>query len=265
MWLKARCELAYILQQPTPFVFMMRPRSSPRQWVAQETYNISPNTPVTEFDDKYGNFCQRIVAPAGEFSLSTEATVKTMATSEVNHDAEFISVPDLPGAALEFLLPSRYCESDLLNAKTFDIVAGADLGYQQVEQICDWIRREVAYVPGSSNNPIASLDIVKKGEGVCRDLAHVGIAMCRSICIPARMVVGYLHGLEPMDIHAWFEAFVGGRWYTFDPTQTDLQGGRISIAHGRDAADVSVYHQFGAGDILTNLEVQVELLSSPPA
>ena len=263
MWLKARCELAYRLQQPTPFLFMLRPRSSPRQWIAQETYKISPITFVAEENDKYGNFCQRIVAPAGEFSLSTEAVVMTSAAAEVNLYAEFISVPDLPGTVMEFLLPSRYCESDLLNAKTLEIVAGSTLGYQQVEQICRWIRQEIAYVPGSSNNPISSIDIMRKGEGVCRDLAHVGIALCRSICIPARMVVGYLHGLQPMDIHAWFEAYVGGEWYTFDPTQTSLQGGRVSIAHGRDAADVAISNQYGPSAYPHHMFVDVQEIDEP--
>ena len=103
-----------------------------------------------------------------------------------------------------------------------------------------------------------------RGEGVCRDLAHIGVALCRSISIPARLVVGYLYGLYPMDLHAWFEAYVGGRWYTFDPTQNQMKGGRFAIAYGRDAADVSIFHQFGAGEILSSLVVCVELLRGAP-
>jgi transglutaminase-like putative cysteine protease len=95
---------------------------------------------------------------------------------------------------------------------------------------------------------------------VCRDLAHLGIALCRSISIPARIVVGYLHNLEPMDMHAWFEVYVGRHWHTFDPTQTSLSGGRVIVAFGRDAADVSVFHQFGSGAQLMGMEVSVENL-----
>jgi transglutaminase-like putative cysteine protease len=101
-------------------------------------------------------------------------------------------------------------------------------------------------------------------EGVCRDLAHLGIALCRSISIPARLVVGFLHRLEPMDLHAWFEAYVGGRWYTFDPTEEAVRGGRLAVAYGRDAADVAVYHQFGPPAIFSSMDVRVELLDGPP-
>ena len=103
------------------------------------------------------------------------------------------------------------------------MVGNASPGYQQVKAITDWIRNEIQYLPGSSNVPVSSLEILNKGKGVCRDLAHVGIAMSRSLCIPARFVVGYLHGLDPMDIHAWFEAYVGDRWYSFDATQATLK------------------------------------------
>jgi transglutaminase-like putative cysteine protease len=99
---------------------------------------------------------------------------------------------------------------------------------------------------------------------VCRDLAQLAIALCRSISIPARLVVGYLHKLHPMDLHAWVEAYVGNRWHTFDPTQAALCGGRVIIAFGRDAADVSIFHQFGSGCILNNMDVTVDLVDNPP-
>ena len=103
--------------------------------------------------------------------------------------------------------------------------------------------------PGRSDAPSSAIEVNARGWGVCRDLAHLGIALCRGISIPARMVVGYLYGLEPMDMHAWFEAYVGGRWYCFDATQNAAQasmnGGYVAIGYGRDAADVAVYNQFG--------------------
>jgi len=111
---------------------------------------------------------------------------------------------------------------------------------------------------------ISAIEAHTRGEGVGRDLAHLGIVLCRSISIPARLVVGYLNGLFPMDLYAWFEAYVGDRWFTFDPTQGEIRGGRVAIAYGRDAADVSMFHQFGAGDILANMEVQVERLQGAP-
>ncbi|MGZ8262057.1 MAG: transglutaminase-like domain-containing protein, partial [Methylotenera sp.] len=154
----------------------------------------------------------------------------------------------------------RYCESDRFGELAREIVGDALPGYDQVSKIVDWIRNTIEYVPGSSDFPLSAIEINSGNHGVCRDLAHLGIALCRSISIPARIVVGYLHNLEPMDLHAWFEAYVGGRWYTFDPTQAFLQGDRVIIAFGRDAADVSVFHQFGSGCILNSMDVGVQWL-----
>jgi len=126
-----------------------------------------------------------------------------------------------------------------------EIVADKPLGYAQVEAITEWVRENIRYVPLSSTYPISATEVNGRGEGVCRDLAHVAIALCRALCIPARMVVGYLYELEPMGSHAWFEAFVGGQWHTFDPTFAHGLGWRIAVAHGRDAADVAVYNQYG--------------------
>ena len=127
-----------------------------------------------------------------------------------------------------------------------------------------WISRE-DYVLSPSVPAVEFTDseVNQQGYGVCRDMAHLGIACCRALCIPARMVVGYLEGLYPMDLHAWFEAYVGNRWYTFDPTQTDLKGGRVAIAFGRDATDVAIYTQFGAPVELLSMDVQVEQVSKP--
>ncbi|MGD9974671.1 MAG: transglutaminase family protein [Desulfatirhabdiaceae bacterium] len=110
---------------------------------------------------------------------------------------------------------------------------------------------------------ISASEVNQLGQGVCRDMAHLGIACCRALSIPARMVVGYLESLEPMDLHAWFEAYVGNRWYTFDPTRPDLKGGRIAIAFGQDAADVAIYTQFGDPVELLNMNVQIQRMPGP--
>jgi transglutaminase-like putative cysteine protease len=133
-----------------------------------------------------------------------------------------------------------------MNSLASGIVGDAPIGYAQAEAIRCWIATNIKYQYGTSNASTSALETADARHGVCRDFAHLGIAMCRSLNIPARMVVGYLHGLNPMDLHAWFEAFVGGRWYTFDPTQPEARGNRISIAYGRDAADVALVSQFGA-------------------
>ncbi|MDD1644266.1 MAG: transglutaminase family protein, partial [Methylococcaceae bacterium] len=149
---------------------------------------------------------------------------------------------------------------DLAREITFDALPG----YDQVSKINDWVRDTIQYVPGSSEFPLSAGEVRQLGHGVCRDLAQVAIALCRSISIPARLVVGYLYRLHPMDLHAWFEAYIGDRWYTFDPTQRDLRGGRVIIAFGRDAADVSIFHRFGSGCLLNSMDVRVDLLDNSP-
>ena len=263
-WIKATCDINFHMDACTPLVLMLRPRSGSQQWVARESYTLSPHVPVVEYTDGYGNLCQRLVAPEGAFSIRTSAEVLTADEFDTAPGACFVEIQNLPESVLAYLLPSRYCESDRFGDLARNIVAGVQPGYDQVASIDLWVRNSIRYTPGSSPFPISATEVNMRGEGVCRDLAHIGVALCRSISIPARLVVGYLYGLCPMDLHAWFEAYVGGRWYTFDPTQYRVQGGRIAIAYGRDAADVSIFHQFGAGDILSSLEVRVELLSGAP-
>ncbi|UFS61825.1 transglutaminase family protein [Sulfurimonas sp. HSL-3221] len=143
------------------------------------------------------------------------------------------------------------------------ITAGRAAGYDQCTAIVEYIRNTVQYAPGMGQQIISAAELNQTGRGVCRDMAHLGIACCRALSIPARMVVGYLEHLAPMDLHAWLEAFVGGRWYTFDPTQSNLRGGRIAIAYGRDAADVAIYTQFGDPVELLNMSVNVERIAMP--
>ena len=141
-----------------------------------------------------------------------------------------------------------------------EISAGEQPGYNQVAAIVTWLRKSISYRPGSSDISLSAVEANSRQVGVCRDLAHLGIALCRSLSIPARMVVGYLYRLEPMDLHAWFEAYVGGRWYTFDATQAELKGGYVAVGYGRDAADVAVYNQFGPPVYPTVQTVRVDLI-----
>ena len=136
------------------------------------------------------------------------------------------------------------------------ITLGALPGYPQVEAIRAWIAANIRYEYNTSSASTSAIETLATGAGVCRDFAHLGIALCRAIDIPARMVVGYLHQLVPMDQHAWFEAFVGNRWYTFDATQTEPRGNRVAVGYGRDATDVAFVTQFGPLE-LTDMWVAV--------
>lgn len=264
MWLRIGCKLAFTVEGPTPFILMLRPRSGAQQWVARDAYTLTPSVPVLEFTDTYGNLCQRLVAPPGEFTIATSADVLTAEAIDVEPGAPFDAVQTLPDGVLTYLLSSRYCESEQFAEMASEIVAEVAPGYDQVARLCDWIRREVRFNPATPYGQMTAVEVNQRREGVCRDLAHLGIALCRSLCIPARMVVGYLHGLEPMDLHAWFEAYVGGRWYTFDATQDAARGGRVTLAYGHDAADVAIFNQFGPVLAPHQMEVTVELLATPP-
>ncbi|MBS99701.1 MAG: cysteine protease [Oceanospirillaceae bacterium] len=262
MWLQTRCELNFEIEYPTPFVLMLRPRSGAQQWIAREEYRIEPNIGAFEFTDGYGNLCQRLIAPPGSFSIMTEAEVMTADHIDLAPGAPFIEIQNLPDSALEYLLPSRFCESDRLSDLANRITDGMLPGYDQVAAIERWVHEQIVYEPATSAVPVSATEIAARGAGVCRDLAHLSIALCRNLSIPARMVVGYLYELEPMDLHAWFEAYVGGRWYTFDPTQKQLRPGYVAIGYGRDAADVAIYNQFGPPVIPLEQHITVKRLTN---
>ncbi|MDY0191057.1 MAG: transglutaminase family protein [Desulfuromonas sp.] len=264
MWLNAACFLDFNITVPTPFLLMLRPRSGGQQWIAREEYVLSPSVAALEFTDTFGNLCQRLVAPAGYFSVRTSVDIETADSTETAYGAPFVEVQNLPNETLPFLYPSRYCESDRFTTMAATIAQDHYAGYDQCQAIVDYIRQSISYTPGLGQQIISATELLSLGNGVCRDMAHLGIACCRALSIPARMVVGYLEGLEPMDLHAWFEAYVGNRWYTFDPTQANLQGGRVAIAFGRDAADVAIYTQFGDPVELLNMNISVKRMAGPP-
>jgi transglutaminase-like putative cysteine protease len=246
-----------------PIVAMLRPASGLAQWLSSETYVFAPWVPTTEYIDGYGNFCQRMVVPQGEMRLRVEATVETEPELAVGFDAPYTPVPELPDSALLYLLPSRYCPSDTFEAQARQIAGNAAPGYPQVDAVRAWIHANLEYRYGTSDASTDAAATLAAGAGVCRDFAHVGMALTRALRIPARMVVGYLLGLDPMDLHAWFEAYVGGRWYTFDPTQDGPRGGRVVLAYGRDAADVAFISNYGPLET-TAMKVWVEI-AAPPA
>lgn len=261
MKLGVSCDLDFLIDSPTALILMLSPLDRARQWVTKSSYIVEPNVPIAESKDHYGNSCQRLIAPPGQFIIHTSAEVITVEHIDSAPGAAFVEIQNLPYQILPYLLPSRYCESDRFGDLAREIVADALPGYDQVSRITDWVRQSIRYIPGSSDSPLSAIEVHNRGNGVCRDLAQLAIALCRSISIPARLAAGYLYQLEPMDLHAWFEVYVGGRWYAFDPSQSDLRGGRVIIAFGRDAADVSIFHQFGVGCILNGMDVRVNLLS----
>ncbi|MBK1672450.1 cysteine protease [Ectothiorhodospira shaposhnikovii] len=263
MWLRVGCTLEMRFQVESPMLLLLRPRSDAHQWVAQDRYAVFPGMPIIEYTDMYGNLWQRLTAPPGYFKVEVRSDVQVPATLEQAPGAPFVLIQDLPDQALMYLTPSRYCDSDRLGRLAGEIVAGCIPGYDQVEAITRWTHEHLGYLTDSDPAPISALEAIERRNGVCRDFSHVGIALCRSLSIPARYVVGYLNQLEPMDLHAWFEAFVGGQWYSFDPTRARPDAGRVRLGYGRDAADVPVFNQFGPLVLPSRMEVSVEQITVP--
>jgi len=255
--LRAGCELTLTATTPQPLIAMLRPRSGQGQWIVEEKYEFEPFVGATEYVDCFGNLCQRLTAPVGELRLRTQVIVEVADEIAVKAAAPPTALEALPDYALQFLLPSRYCPSDTLESLALEVTAKKRPGYDQVEAIRAWIREHIEYRYGVSTESTTAADTLRDKAGVCRDFSHIGLSLCRALRIPARMVVGYLYRLEPMDLHAWFEAFIDGRWYTFDATQAEPRGGRVAIAYGRDAADVALITEFGpleTKDMLVRVE-----------
>ena len=245
MLLQASSSFEMYAELPATSIFMLRSKSGTAQFIREEAFLTTPTVPVNEYLDGYGNICQRLIVPTGIFLLESRVIAECSPTIDVDMNAGYTPVEMLPDNVLQFLLPSRYCESDKVSTLASQIINGLQPGYAQVEAIRAWVHAHFSRQYNTTNSSTSALDVLQTRTGVCRDFTHVAMALCRNLDIPARMVVGYLHDLKPMDLHAWFEAYVGGRWYTFDPTMPEPVGGRIVMAYGRDAADVAFASHFG--------------------
>lgn len=257
MLLKASSFFEFYAEYPVTSIFMLRSKSAPTQIIRQEAFLTTPLLPLSEYIDGYGNICQRTILPAGVTTIESNVIAECDMDIDVHTDAAYVAIEDLPDHVLQYLLPSRYCEADKVAALAMEIVKDIQSAYAQVEAIRQWCYNHLSRQYGTTNSSTSAVDVLAGRMGVCRDFTHVAIALCRSINIPARMVVGYLHELKPMDLHAWFEAYVGDRWYTFDALMERPVGGRIIMAHGRDAADVAFASHFGTV-VLVKMEVKVE-------
>jgi transglutaminase-like putative cysteine protease len=259
MRLRARNEIRIRCEDDCPLVAMLRPRSGDDQWVVAERYDVAPWVPASEYADCFGNLCQRYTLPRGDSVVTVETEVEVADQIAVDRSAPMVPTGQLPDEVMVYLLQSRYCPSDKMEQRARGIVQGCAPGYPQAERIHDWVRANIEYRYGVSRETTCALDTLAMGAGVCRDFAHVGVALSRSLNLPARVVVGYLHGLDPMDMHAWYEVFLGGRWYAFDATQQEPRGGRVRVAHGRDIADVAFLSNYGPLEI-TEMKVSVAVV-----
>lgn len=241
------CKLAYTLADPTHFVFLIHALDGMDQSVLSESLKLTPAIEAHTYEDPFvGHRFLRVHAPAGKFTLRYKARVQ-LARPPLPAKAEELLIEQLPDEVLHNLMPTRYCESDLLAPAAYKLFGNMTTGISRVSSICDWIHRNVDYRPGSTDSTTTARDVFLRRAGVCRDFAHLGITFCRALNIPARLAVGYTAFPDPPpDFHAIFEAFIGGRWHLFDPTRMADPRELIRIAVGRDAKDVAFATIFGA-------------------
>ena len=215
-----------------------------------------PAVAIEAHRDGFGNWCSRLVAPAGMITVSTDGVIRDAGLSDpVDETAEQHPVEQLPGDVLTFLLPSRYCETDVLADFAWEQFSHENLGWSRVQAVCDFVHNHVRFGYEHSRPTRTAVETMKEGIGVCRDYTHLAITLCRCLNIPARYCTGYISDIgqqppySPMDFAAWMEVYLGGRWWVFDPRNNDARFGRVLIARGRDAADVPLTHSFGRHEL----------------
>ncbi len=241
------CELNYSISQPSTLIFNIAIVSNDYQTIVHENLDSDSPVQIEEYVNSVDqNRYFRLNAPPGNLQISYRATVELSPYYSDPSTVFEVQPADLPLDILYYLYPSRYCQSDRLLRFVAAEFGNLVPGYSRVTAICNWIYDNVLYLFGSSDSLTSACDTAVERVGVCRDFAHLGIAFCRALNIPARFVSGYAYGLNPPDFHAWFEAYLGGRWYLFDPTRLVAQNGLIRVGIGRDAADVSFATIFGS-------------------
>jgi transglutaminase-like putative cysteine protease len=259
MQIRIGYELIYECVQPTPMILNLNvhySRASDLQ--SPDVLHVDPAVPMSMYRDGFGNWCTRLVAPKGQIRISSTAVVKDsgepdiVATSAHQH-----SIQDLPDESLVFLLGSRYCDTQRLSETAWSLFGRTPPGWARVQAICDFVRNHISFGYEHARDTRTAWEAFNEGRGVCRDYAHLAIAFCRCMNIPARYCSGYLADIGvpppygPMDFAGWFEAYLGGRWYTFDPRNNVPRIGRVLMARGRDAIDVAISTTFGPNTLLS--------------
>jgi transglutaminase-like putative cysteine protease len=231
------------------FIFNLQAARTARQLVLSESLIINQHVALRESGGAGGRLL-RLRAGPGPLRLRYAATVDLFQHQASPAGIPEVWIPDLPAEVLPYLYPSRYCQSDVLNATAMALFGGLWQGYSRVQAICDWVQRHVRFESGSSDGTTSAVDTLRQGRGVCRDFAHLMIALCRAVNIPARFTTGLDYGADPAlgppDFHAYVEAYVGGRWYMFDPSGTAIPMGFVRIGCGRDASDCAYASIFGS-------------------
>jgi transglutaminase-like putative cysteine protease len=259
MKIRVGYEMIYDFPQPTPMIMVLGTHFTRASDVITPDYlTTNPSVPITPYRDGFGNWCSRIVAPAGRMCLKADGMVRdsglpdVIVPSAIQH-----AVEDLPADTLVYLLGSRYCETDRLSDDAWKLFEHTAPGWPRVQAICDFVHNHIKFGYEHARATMTAWEVFNEGKGVCRDYAHLAIAFCRCMNIPARYCTGYLGDIgmpKPWaagDFAGWFEAYIGGRWHTFDARNNIPRIGRVLIAQGRDASDVPITQTFGPNTLVS--------------
>src|SRR5271157_1109476 len=272
MQIRVGYELVYECHQPTPMILTLNVHyTRASDIVFPDHLRTDPAVPASAYRDSFGNWCTRIVAPKGRIRLSSSAVVRDSgAPDPVVAAADQHQVQDLPEETLLFLLGSRYCETDRLSQTAWDLFGHSVTGWGRVQAICDFVHNHITFGYEHARPTKTACDVFNERTGVCRDYAHLAVAFCRCMNIPARYCTGYLGDIGvpppygPMDFAAWFEAYLDGAWHVFDPRNNMPRAGRVLMARGRDAVDVAITNTFGP-NTLTSFKVWTDEVEKEPA
>ena len=253
MRIHAGYEISFDCFQPTPMMLAISVHPSrAHDLLTEAPITYTPHVPLATYTDRFDNLCTRIVAPPGRTTIHTTFDVHdTGLPDAVDLTAEQHPVENLPPELLTFLLGSRYCETDRLSDTAWSLFGHTPPGYGRVQAICDFVHNHITFNYQDARSTRTAWEGYQEGRGVCRDFAHLAVAFCRCMNIPARYCTGYLGDIgvprvdAPGDFSAWFEAYLGGAWYTFDARHNMPRIGRILMARGRDATDVAISTVFG--------------------
>jgi len=250
-------EIVYDCPAPVPMLLMLSVHPSRRDDLETPDWlRTEPALDVRQYLDAYGNICSRVLAPAGRLTLSADFIIRdTGLIDEYAPEAVQHPVEDLPDEALLYLLGSRYCETDRLSDAAWALFQNTPPGWARVQAITDYVHNHIVFNYANARPSKTAYDAWVEAAGVCRDYAHLAVAFCRCMNIPARYCTGYLGDIGVpvvgvMDFSAWFEVYLGGRWYTFDARNNMPRMARVLIARGRDAVDVPIAATFGIADLV---------------
>ncbi len=267
MKIQAGYEISYDCLQPTPMILTLSVHPSRRpSLLTPDRMLLSPPVPTKEYCDGFGNICHVIQAPAGRLTMSADFLVQDSGEADdIAPEAAQHSLETLPVETLVYLLGSRYCETDRLSEIAWSMFGTIPRGWPLVKAICAFVHGHVTFGYPHANPTRTAFDAFTERWGVCRDFAHLAVTFCRCMNIPARYCTGYLGDIgvppddAPMDFSAWFEAYLGDRWYTFDARHNKPRIGRILIARGRDATDVAIVTSYGLHQLAGFKVVTVEV------